>query len=206
MRYHKTAMGNNITPHKGKIGKEDRLRMNGHKTALVWFTGLPGSGKSTISHQLEYRLFQRRIKTYVLDGDNVRQGLCRDLGFSAEDRRENLRRVGEVAVLFLDAGILTVAAFASPYRADRFMVRRMFGPGDFIEVYLKCDLKVCEERDPKGLYKKARSGEIKNFTGVSDPYEPPENPEIVLDTDGLSIEESVSKIMDYLGEKGLLGL
>jgi len=199
-------MVNNITPHKGKIGKEDRWRMNGHKTALVWLTGLPGSGKSTISHELEYRLFQRRIKTYVLDGDNVRQGLCRDLGFSAEDRRENLRRVGEAAWLFLDAGILTVAAFASPYRADRFMVRRMFGPDDFIEVYLKCDLKVCEERDPKGLYKKARSGEIKNFTGVSDPYEPPENPEIVLDTDRLSVEESVSKIMDYLGEKGLLGL
>ena len=199
-------MGNNITPHKGKIGKKDRWKMNGHKTALVWLTGLPGSGKSTISHELEYRLFQRRTKTYVLDGDNVRQGLCKDLGFSAEDRRENLRRVGEAAWLFLDAGILTVAAFASPYRADRLMVRRMFGPGDFIEVYLKCDLKVCEARDPKGLYKKARSGEIKNFTGVSDPYEPPENPEIVLDTDRLSIEESVSKIMDYLGEKGLIGL
>jgi adenylylsulfate kinase len=199
-------MGNNITPHKGKIGKEDRWTMNGHKTALVWLTGLPGSGKSTISHELEYRLFQRRIKTYVLDGDNVRQGLCRDLGFSADDRRENLRRVGEAAVLFLDAGILTVAAFASPYIADRLMVRRMFGPGYFIEVYLKCDLQVCEARDPKGLYKKARSGEIKNFTGVSDPYEPPEHPEIVLDTDRLSIEESVSKIMDYLGEKGLIGL
>ena len=199
-------MGNNITPHKGKIGKMDRWRMNGHKTALVWLTGLPGSGKSTISHELEYRLFQRRIKTYVLDGDNVRQGLCRDLGFSAEDRRENLRRVGEAARLFLDAGIVTVAAFASPYRADRLMVRQMFGPCDFFEVYLKCDLKVCEARDPKGLYKKARSGEIKNFTGVSDPYEPPENPEIVLDTDRLSIEESVSKIMDYLGEKGLIGL
>jgi len=197
---------NNITPHKGKIGKEDRWIMNGHKTALVWLTGLPGSGKSTISHELEYRLFQRRIRTYVLDGDNVRQGLCRDLGFSAEDRRENLRRVGEAARLFLDAGILTIGAFASPYGADRLMVRRMFGPGDFIEVYLKCDLRVCEERDPKGLYKKARSGEIKNFTGVSDPYEPPENPEIVLDTDRLSIEESVSKIMDYLGEKGLIGL
>jgi adenylylsulfate kinase len=180
--------------------------MNGHKTALVWLTGLPGSGKSTISHELEYRLFQRRIRTYVLDGDNVRQGLCRDLGFSAEDRRENLRRVGEAARLFLDAGILTVAAFASPYRADRLMVRQMFGPGVFIEIYLRCDLKVCEARDPKGLYRKARSGEIKNFTGVSDPYEPPENPEIVLDTDGSSIEESVSKVMDYLGEKGLIGL
>ncbi|MFA6056099.1 MAG: adenylyl-sulfate kinase, partial [Thermodesulfovibrionales bacterium] len=191
-------MNKNTTPHEGKVKRKQRWKLNKHKTALVWLTGLPGSGKSTISHELEYRLFQRRIKTYVLDGDNVRQGLCKDLGFSAEDRRENLRRVGEAAGLFLDAGILTVAAFASPYRADRFMVRRMFGPCDFIEVYLKCDLKVCEARDPKGLYKKARSGEIKNFTGVSDPYEPPENPEIVLDTDRLSIEESVSKIMDYL--------
>ncbi len=199
-------MNNNTTPHEGKVKRKQRWKLNKHKSALVWLTGLPGSGKSTISHELEYRLFQRRIKTYVLDGDNVRQGLCKDLGFSAEDRRENLRRVGEAAWLFLDAGILTVAAFASPYRADRLMVRRMFGPGDFIEVYLKCDLKVCEARDPKGLYKKARSGEIKNFTGVSDPYEPPENPEIVLDTDRLSIEESVSKIMDYLGEKGLIGL
>jgi adenylylsulfate kinase len=199
-------MNNNTTPYKGKVKSKQRWEINNHKSVLIWLTGLPGSGKSTISHELEYRLFQRRIKTYVLDGDNVRQGLCRDLGFSAEDRRENLRRVGEAARLFLDAGILTVAAFASPYMADRFMVRRMFGPGDFIEVYLKCDLKICEARDPKGLYKKARSGEIKNFTGVSDPYEPPETPEIVLDTDGLSIEESVSKIMNYLGEKGLIGL
>jgi adenylylsulfate kinase len=199
-------MNNNTTPHEGKVKRKQRWKLNKHKSALVWLTGLPGSGKSTISHELEYRLFQRRTNTYVLDGDNVRQGLCKDLGFSAEDRRENLRRVGEAARLFLDAGILTIAAFASPYRADRFMVRRMFEPGDFIEVYLKCDLKVCEARDPKGLYKKARSGEIKNFTGVSDPYELPENPEIVLDTDRLSIEESVSKIMDYLGEKGLKGL
>jgi adenylylsulfate kinase len=199
-------MNNNTTPHEGKVKRKQRWKLNKHKSALVWLTGLPGSGKSTISHELEYRLFQRRTKTYVLDGDNVRQGLCKDLDFSAEDRRENLRRVGEAARLFLDAGIVTVAAFASPYRADRLMVRQMFGPGDFIEVYLKCDLKVCEARDPKGLYKKARSGEIKNFTGVSDPYEPPENPEIVLDTDRLSIKESVSKIMDYLGEKGLIGL
>jgi len=194
---------NNITPHKGKIGKEDRWRINGHKTALVWFTGLPGSGKSTISHELEYRLFQQNVKTYVLDGDNVRHGLCRDLGFSAEDRRENMRRVGEAARLFLDAGILTIAAFASPYRADRLMVRRMFGPGDFIEVYLKCDLKVCEERDPKGLYKKARSGEIKNFTGVSDPYEPPEKPEITLETDRLNISDSLSRVIIFLKEKNI---
>ena len=146
-------MNNNTTPHEGKVKRKQRWKLNKHKTALVWFTGLPGSGKSTISHELEYRLFQRHIRTYVLDGDNVRQGLCRDLGFSAEDRRENMRRVGEAARLFLDAGILTIAAFASPYRADRLMVRRMFAPGDFIEVYLKCNLKVCE-KGPEGAIQK----------------------------------------------------
>ena len=198
-------MGNNITPHKGKVGKEHRCKMNSHRSVLIWFTGLSGSGKSTISHELEYRLFQHKIRTYVLDGDNVRKGLCSDLGFSADDRRENLRRVGEVARLFLDAGTLTIASFASPYSADRLMVRQMFAPGDFIEVFLKCDLRVCEERDPKGLYKKARSGEIKNFTGISDPYEPPERAEIILETDKLSIEESLDKIVEYLRGKGLIG-
>ena len=178
--------------------------MNGHKSALVWLTGLPGSGKSTISHELEHRLFLQTIKTYVLDGDNVRQGLCRDLGFSADNRRENLRRVGEVAGLFVDAGILTIAAFASPYRAGRRMVREMFAPGDFIEVYLGCDVSVCEARDPKGLYKKARCGEIKNFTGISDPYEPPEGPEIILETDRLCIDDSVDMIIGYLKEKKII--
>ena len=198
-------MENNIIPHKGKITKKNRWTLHNHKSVLIWFTGLSGSGKSTISHELEYRLFQRKIRTYVLDGDNVRKGLCNDLGFSADDRRENLRRVGEVARLFLDAGILTIASFASPYSADRLMVRQMFGPGDFIEVFLKCDLRVCEERDPKGLYKKARSGEIRNFTGISDPYEPPESAEIILETDKLSIGESLDKIMDYLRGTGLIG-
>ena len=198
-------MGNNIFPHKGKITKKDRCALHDHRSVLIWFTGLSGSGKSTISHELEYRLFQRKIRTYVLDGDNVRKGLCNDLGFSAAGRRENLRRVGEVARLFLDAGILTIASFASPYSADRLMVRQMFGPGDFIEVFLKCDLRVCEERDPKGLYKKARSGEIRNFTGISDPYEPPESAEITLETDKLSIGESLDKIMDYLRGTGLIG-
>jgi adenylylsulfate kinase len=197
-------MGKNITPHKGKIAKKDRCAMNNHKSVLVWFTGLPGSGKSTISHELEYRISRQNIRTYVLDGDNVRHGLCKDLGFSAVDRRENLRRVGEVAFLFVDAGILTIAAFASPYKADRRMVRQMFAPGDFIEVYLRCDVTVCEERDPKGLYKKARCGEIKNFTGISDPYEPPENPEIILETDRLSIDDSVKMIMGYLREKKIV--
>ena len=197
-------MGNNITPHKGKVGREHRCKMSNHRSVLIWFTGLSGSGKSTISHELEYRLFQHKIRTYVLDGDNVRIGLCKDLGFSADDRRENLRRVGEVARLFIDAGTLTIASFASPYIADRLMVRQMFAPGDFIEVFLKCDLRVCEERDPKGLYKKARSGEIKNFTGISDPYEPPERAEIILETDKLSVEESLDKIVEYLRGKGLI--
>lgn len=195
---------NNTTPHRGKVDRGHRCESNGHKSALIWLTGLPGSGKSTISHELEYRLFQQNIKIYVLDGDNVRQGLCKDLGFSADDRRENLRRVGEVALLFVDAGILTIAAFASPYRTDRRMVRQMFAPGDFIEVYLKCDVTVCEERDPKGLYRKARCGEIKNFTGISDPYEPPEHPEILLATDRMSIDESVERIVGYLKNKGVI--
>jgi adenylylsulfate kinase len=197
-------MRKNIHPQKGKISRADRESIAQHKSVLVWVTGFPGSGKSTISHELEYRLFQQNIKTYVLDGDNVRQGLCKDLGFSADDRRENLRRVGEVALLFVDGGILTIAAFASPYRTDRRMVRQMFAPGDFIEVYLKCDVTVCEARDPKGLYKKARCGEIKNFTGISDPYEPPEHPEIVLATDRMSIDESVERIVGYLKNKGVI--
>ena len=197
-------MNNNTTRHEGKVKKTQRWELNNHKSVLVWFTGLPGSGKSTLSHELEYRLFHQNTKIYVLDGDNVRQGLCKDLGFSADDRRENLRRVGEVALLFVDAGILTIAAFASPYRADRRMVRQMFAPGDFTEVYLKCDVTVCEERDPKGLYKKARSGEIKNFTGISDPYEPPENPEIILETDRLNIDDSVDMIMGYLKKKKII--
>ncbi len=194
----------NIKPYKGKIDKKERWQLNKHKSVLVWFTGLPGSGKSTISHELEYLLYKNKIRTYVLDGDNIRKGLCKDLGFSAEDRKENLRRVGEVAKLFVDAGILTVASFASPYISDRKMIREMFEPEEFIEVYLKCDISVCEKRDPKGLYKKARSGLIKNFTGVSDPYEPPENPEILLETDKLTVEQSVETVFNFLQEKLIL--
>ena len=202
----KDIMNNNTTPHEGKVKNNQRWELNRHKSALVWITGLSGSGKSTISHELEYRFFQDNIRTYVLDGDNVRQGLCKDLGFSATDRRENLRRVGEVARLFLDAGILTIASFASPYRMDRLMVRQMFEPGDFIEVFLKCDISVCEGRDPKGLYKKARKGEISNFTGISDPYEPPDKAEIIVETDRLSIEESLDRILGYLRKVGIIGL
>ncbi|NWF98891.1 MAG: adenylyl-sulfate kinase [Nitrospirae bacterium] len=199
-------MERNIKPYKGKIDKKERWQLNNHKSVLIWFTGLPGSGKSTISHELEYLLFKNKIRTYVLDGDNIRRGLCKDLGFSAEDRRENLRRVGEVAKLFVDAGILTIASFASPYISDRKMIREMFGNEEFIEVYLKCDISICEKRDPKGLYKKARNGIIKNFTGVSDPYEAPEKPEILLETDKLTVEQSVKSVFDFLQEKQILTL
>lgn len=195
---------NNIKWHNGKVTKKDRWSMNKHKSKLVWITGLPGSGKSTIAHELEHRLFQQQIRTYVLDGDNVRHGLNKDLGFSAKDRGENIRRVGEVAKLFVDAGIFTIAAFASPYRSDRLMVRHLFDASEFIEVYLKCDVSVCESRDPKGLYSKARTGKIQNFTGISDPYEPPDNPEIILETDKLSVKKSVEIIISYLKNKEII--
>ena len=196
----------NIKWHKPRITKKDRWGSNRHKSALIWITGLSASGKSSIAIELEHRLFQKKIKTFVLDGDNVRHGLNKDLGFSPGDRKENLRRVGEVAKLLVDAGILTIAAFISPYASDRKVIRELFGSDkeEFIEVYLKCDLAVCESRDPKGLYKKARKGEIPDFTGISQPYETPVNPEIVIETDTLSIEESVDTIITYLTEKKMI--
>lgn len=197
-------MKKHIVWHKGEINREHRWALNKHKSALIWITGLPASGKSSIAHMLESTLIYNKIRAYVLDGDNIRHGLCKDLGFSSSDRRENIRRVGEVAKLFVDAGIVTIAAFASPYSHDRLMVRELFNKNDFIEVYLKCDLSVCESRDPKGHYRMARMGEIKNFTGISDPYEPPENPEIILETDKLTIEESVKKIINYLTAKQII--
>jgi len=196
--------GRNITWHGAKITKNDRWVKNSHKSALVWITGLSASGKSTIATELEYRMFQRSINTFVLDGDNVRHGLNKDLGFSVEDRKENLRRVGEVAKLLVEAGILTVAAFISPFRSDRSLIRKLFQEGEFLEVYLRCDLSVCESRDPKGLYKKARRGEIEEFTGISAPYEEPDEPEIVIETDRLSIGESVDVIIKVLREKEII--
>ncbi len=196
----------NIKWHTPRITKKDRWGSNKHKSALIWITGLSASGKSTIAIELEHRLFQKKIKTFVLDGDNVRHGLNKDLGFSPEDRKENLRRVGEVAKLLVDAGLLTIAAFISPYASDRDSIRELFR-GDneeFIEVYLKCDLNVCESRDPKGLYKKARSGEIPVFTGISQRYEAPASPEMVIETDRLSIEESVERLIAYLKEKEII--
>ena len=190
----------NITWHKAKVSKKERWMQNAHRSALIWITGLSASGKSTVATELEHTLFSEKINTFVLDGDNVRHGLCKDLGFSAENRKENLRRVGEVAKLLVDAGVLTIAAFISPYTADRNSIRALFNADDeeFIEVYLKCDISVCEQRDPKGLYKKARAGEIPQFTGISDPYEEPVSPEIVIETDRLSVEESVDMIIDHL--------
>lgn len=188
----------NITWHASEVTKDERLQRNQHKSAVIWFTGLSGSGKSTISVELEKALFNHQIHTYRLDGDNVRHGLNRNLGFSPEDRKENIRRIGEVSKLMVDAGLITVTAFISPYKSDREAVRQLLDTDDFIEVYTQCSLSECENRDPKGLYKKVRNGEIAEFTGVNAPYEAPTQPEIVLDTETLSVEASVTKIMDYL--------
>jgi adenylylsulfate kinase len=194
----------NIVWQNGKITKVDRWSINGHKSALIWITGLSASGKSTIAAEIENRLFRQQINTFVLDGDNVRHGLNKDLGFNHDDRVENLRRVGEVAKILVDAGILTIAAFISPYSSDRAEIRNLFNHGEFIEVFLQCDLAVCESRDPKGLYRKARKGEIPYFTGISDPYEPPEKPELIIRTDINNIHESVNTIYNYLEMKGIL--
>ncbi|MFC0297002.1 adenylyl-sulfate kinase [Geobacillus jurassicus] len=194
----------NIVWHPSKVTKEDRQKLNGHKSVVLWFTGLSGAGKSTLSVEVEKELHQRGIRTYILDGDNIRHGLNKDLGFSAEDRKENIRRIGEVAKLMVDAGIVTLTAFISPYREDREMVRQLLGEKEFIEIYVKCSLEECERRDPKGLYKKARAGEIKGFTGIDDPYEEPENPELVVETDKQTLEESVKQVITYLEENGYL--
>jgi adenylylsulfate kinase len=189
-----------IIPHDHVVTKKDRQRLYQHKSMMVWLTGLSGSGKSTIASELEKRRFELDQRTYVLDGDNVRMGLCKDLGFSADDREENIRRIGEVAKLFVDAGIVVITAFISPYLKDRDNVREIMEEGEFVEVHVKCSLEECEKRDPKGLYKKARAGEIKNFTGIDDPYEEPQNPELVVETDKHTVDECVDQILAYLEE------
>lgn len=193
----------NITWHQGDIKREDRERANGHQGAVVWFTGLSASGKSTLAHALENALFEKGCKTYVLDGDNIRHGLNKDLGFSPQDREENIRRIGEVAKLFADAGLIVLTAFISPYRSDREKARKL-NPKNFIEVYVKCDIDICEQRDPKGLYKKAKAGEIPEFTGISAPYEEPENPEIVIDTGQCTVEQAVNFLLTYLNQQGII--
>jgi adenylylsulfate kinase len=195
----------NIKWHKPRITKKDRWGSNKHQSALIWITGLSASGKSTIAIELEHKLFEKNIKTFVLDGDNVRHGLNKVLGFSPEDRKENLRRVGEMAKLLVEAGILTVAAFISPFASDRDAIRKLFsGDEEFVEVYLKCDLAVCESRDPKGLYKKARRGEIPDFTGISQPYEIPANPDITIESGSLCIDECVDAIIAYLRKEKII--
>lgn len=192
----------NIKWHHGKITKVDRVNLLNQKGVTIWLTGLSGSGKSTIAVELEHALIENRHQAYILDGDNIRHGLNKNLGFSSEDRTENIRRIGEVAKLFTDAGIITITAFISPYREDRDAVRRLLSDGEFIEVYVKCPLDVCEERDTKGLYKKARAGEVKDFTGISAPYEEPLNPELTIDSSKLTVEESTRAVLNYLEEKG----
>jgi adenylylsulfate kinase len=194
----------NIVWHQGAVNREDRQRLNGHRGCTVWLTGLSGAGKSTIAVDLEKRLLERGVRTYILDGDNVRHGLNKNLGFSPEDRTENIRRIGEVAKLFTDAGMVALTAFISPYRADRDQVRGLMAAGDFIEVFVDCPVDVCEQRDVKGLYKKARAGEIKEFTGVSAPYEAPLRPELALDTSAQSVEESAKQILAYLERQGIV--
>jgi adenylylsulfate kinase len=194
----------NIVWHQGAITREDRQQLNGHRGCTVWLTGLSGSGKSTIAVELEKRLLERGVRTYILDGDNIRHGLNKNLGFSPEDRTENIRRIGEVAKLFSDAGLVAVTAFISPYRADRDQVRAIMQPGDFIEVFVDCPVEVCEQRDVKGLYKKARAGEIKEFTGISAPYEAPSKPEMVIETSGQSVEKSALQILAYLERQDIV--
>lgn len=190
----------NIVWHASEITKNKRQEMKGHKSAVLWFTGLSGSGKSTVSVALEATLHERGIHTYRLDGDNVRHGLNKNLGFSPGDRMENIRRIGEVSKLMVDAGLFTLTAFISPYQVDRDQVRALVEADEFIEVYMKASLETCEKRDPKGLYKKARLGEIKDFTGIDAPYEEPISPEITIDTNKVSIEESVNTIISHLIE------
>jgi adenylylsulfate kinase len=195
---------NHITWHHSSITKKDRHLLSGHKSCVLWFTGLSGSGKSTLANAVDYALFQDGLRSYVLDGDNIRHGLNRDLSFGAEGRKENIRRIGEVAKLFVDSGQIVLSAFISPFKEDREIVRTMFEAEEFIEIFVKCPIQVCENRDPKGLYKKARKGEIPEFTGISSPYEIPSHPEVVIETDKMTIEKSVEKIKAYLKDKKIL--
>lgn len=194
----------NLTWHETTVTKQDREELLNQKGCVVWFTGLSGSGKSTLANAVAHQLHERNHHTYVLDGDNVRHGLNKNLGFSPEDREENIRRVGEVAKLFVDAGTIVMTAFISPYRADRDQARELIEENRFVEVFVECPLNICEERDPKGLYKKARSGEIKEFTGISAPYEEPNKPEVVVNTSELSVIESARQVVVYLEKAGLV--
>ena len=193
-----------IVWHDHKITRAERAKNKNQKPCLLWFTGLSGSGKSTIANALDVALHERGYHTFLLDGDNVRHGLCSDLGFSDEDRVENIRRIGEVSKLFADSGLIVLSAFISPFVSDRRMVRKLFPAGEFIEVFMDTPLDTCEERDPKGLYKKARAGEIKHFTGIDSPYEAPPHPEVRLDTSTMSVDECVEVLVNHLARNGLI--
>jgi adenylylsulfate kinase len=194
----------NVVWHRATVTRERREEQNQHKSVIMWFTGLSGAGKSTLAHAVEERLHQMGCRTFVLDGDNVRHGLCNDLGFSIEDRTENIRRIAEVAKLFLEGGLITLTAFISPFRSERNAARNIVPHGDFLEIYCHCSLDVCEERDVKGLYKRARAGEIKDFTGISSPYEEPLAPELAVDTGSASIDECVDQVIDLLRSRTII--
>jgi len=194
----------NVVWHEATVTRARREKANGHRSAILWFTGFSGAGKSTLAHALEERLYCMGMRTFVFDGDNVRHGLCGDLGFSPSDREENIRRVGEMAKLFVEAGVLALTAFISPFRSDRDRVRALVQHGDFIEIYCRASLDACEARDVKGLYAKARSGEIKDFTGISSPYEVPESPELVVDTGSAALDECVEQVVQYLIKHGFI--
>ncbi|MEI3607496.1 adenylyl-sulfate kinase [Pseudogracilibacillus sp. SE30717A] len=198
-------MGNqNLIWHPTVVSKLDRHRLNNHKSCVIWFTGFSGSGKSTIANELDAQLYLLGIRSYLLDGDNVRHGLNKDLGFSSEDRHENIRRIGEVAKLFVLSGQIVMTAFISPFKQDREQIRNLFEEGEYIEVFINCPFEICEHRDPKGLYKKARNGEIQDFTGIDSPYEPPNNPELIINTDQFTVKEAVEVILEYLRGRGIL--
>ena len=194
----------NVVWHHATVTRQRRNEQNNHKSAVLWFTGLSGSGKSTLAHAVEEELHQIGCRTIVLDGDNVRHGLCKDLDFSDESRKENIRRIGEVAKLFIESGVITLTAFISPFREERNKVRKLIVEGDLIEIYVKCPISVCEARDVKGMYKKAKVNEIKNFTGVSSLYEVPESPDLIVDTDQETLDESVDKVLGVLINRGFI--
>ena len=198
------ANSTNVVWHYGTVTRARRESLNGHESALLWFTRLSGSGKSTLAHSVEEFLHKAGCNTFVLDGDNVRHGLCGDLGFSEKDRVENIRRVGETAKLMLEAGVITLTAFISPFRKDRDRVRSLFPERDFLEIFCQCPLEVCEERDVKGFYKKARAGLIQDFTGISSPYEEPSAPDLIVDTSSLTIDASVAEVIGLLGRRGVI--
>ena len=194
-------MSINTVAHNYKIARNQREENHGHKSYLIWFTGLSGSGKSTIANSVEVALHQNNYSTYTLDGDNIRQGINKDLRFTPEDRTENIRRIAEISRLMLDAGLLTLASFVSPYAKDREEVKKIVGAENFIEIFVNTSLEECERRDVKGLYKKARSGEINNMTGISAPYQSPQNPDLEIITDGQSVQESVNKVREFINRK-----